>query len=305
MGLRRFLLRCLLLVAPFLVVLGAVWLVDPYGLFHPDGIVPKELKLKNLYHSGRTMPFSNLMWKLCAFRREPSPNVLLGDSRLSHFDLGHLEEVSGERYFNFGVPGGNYRTIRDVFQWADTLEGLRTVMVQVSFRGLNSGLDWDLVNEPRTLADAPLLYLTNRRVLEATALNLYSWAFPQFVHYDVLPPDQWQRVLEMERTNASEFTPDTAVYGILQHIADRCRTQGARLLLVEYPTHSDVRTIYAEAGLSEERRRYVDHLRHIADFIDLDQPGLFPDDHRFWRDPLHLTTENQRLVIDRVWGDAR
>lgn len=302
MGVRGFLLRCLLIGAPFAAVLSLVWLVDPYGMWHPDGVVPRELKLKNLYHSGRTMPFSNLMWKLPAFRREAPAHVLFGDSRLSHFDLDHLEAVSGDRYFNFGVPGGNYRTIRDAFAWADEHADLRTVMVQVSFRGLNTGMDWDLVSEPRTLADSPLLYLTNRRVLEGTALNLYSWAFPDRVEYDALPPDQWERVLNMERENAADFTPDTAVYTILEHLAERCREQGGRLMLVEYPTHGDVRSIYKEAGLLPVREAYLDRLRTIGEVVDLDRPGLFPEDRSFWRDPLHLTTENQRLVIDQVWG---
>ena len=55
---RRFLLQCLKLSLPMVVLFALVAWVDPYCLYHTGGPVPRSLKEKNLYHSGRTMPFS-------------------------------------------------------------------------------------------------------------------------------------------------------------------------------------------------------------------------------------------------------
>ena len=305
MMVRRFLLQCVLLSIPIGLVFGTVAWVDPYGLFGHSGPVPVERKRLNLYHSGRTMAFSNMLWKLIEFQREPAPNILLGDSRLSYFDLDALEQVSGSRYRNLGIPGGNYRTVRDLFHYADSLTHLQKVCVQVSFRGLNQGLDWDLYSEARGVLEKPYTYLYNRRVLEATALNLFSWTFPDRVTYDATPPDQWQRVLVAERANAQDFHPDTTVYRSLRELAARCRQHGTELLFVEYPTHPDVQRIYTEAGLGKEREAYLTELRAIAPVIDLDRPGLFSAEADHWRDPLHLTTTAQRELIDRVWGNVR
>src|SRR5436190_4199238 len=298
---RRFLLQCLLLSLPLVALVALVAAVDPYDLFGEHGPVPEELKKKNLYHDGRTMPFSNLMWKLVEYRRTPLPDVMLGDSRLSFFDMDALKAFSGRDYYNFGVPGGNYRTVFDIFRYADSLAVLRNVYVQVSFRGMNTGFDWDLYQEPRMLVDHPQQYVFNRRVLEATGLNLYSWAFPDRVEYDKKPPDQWQQVLDMEQENAADFTVDTAIYSRLQRIADRCALEGAKLVFVEYPTHPDVQGIYADAGLARQREAYIARLRSIGTVIDLDRPGLFATDRSFWRDPLHLTTAAQRQLIAHVW----
>jgi hypothetical protein len=305
MGPRTIIKHGLLLVAPFALILGTVALVDPYGMFPWQGPVPVELKKKNLYHDGRTMPFSNTLWKLIAFRKQPVKNILLGDSRLSHFDLGHLRDVSERNWFNFGVPGGNYRTVEDLFNYADSIAPLERVMVQVSFRGCNQGFDWDLYMEPRVLVDDPLLYLTNRRVIEATGLGLISRYFPDRLAYDAIPEDQWTRVLKSERENAEHYAFDPMAFERLRSIADRCRKKGIALVLVEYPTHPDVRRIYHEAGLDSLRQEYVSELRAMAPFIDLDRDGLFPDDTSNWRDPMHLTTATQRLLIDKVWGADR
>ncbi len=298
---RRLLSWILALALPFALVFGTVVVVDPYDRFGRFHVVSDALKRKNLYHDGRTMPFSNLMWKLLEVDRQPQERILLGDSRLSHLDMDHLEQVSGRRYYNLGVPGGNTRTLADVF---DLVAGpsLREVVVQVSFRSMARGADWDLVNEPRQLVEHPFLYLSNRRVLEATALNLRSLLLPGTVHYDVLPPDHWQRVLNLERANAEGMVPDSAAFARLAHIADRCRAQGVTLRFVEYPTHPEVQRIYAGAGLESLRADYIKRLEAMAPVLDLDRPGLFPEERSLWRDPLHLTSAAQRLVIDTVWA---
>ncbi len=304
MTVRRLLRWIAALALPFALVFGIVLAVDPFNYFDRFHPIPDTLKRKNLYHDGRTMPFSNLLWKLIELRRTPQDRILLGDSRLSHFDLDHLERVSVHRYYNLGVPGGNTRTLADLFAFSAQAP-LKEVVVQVSFRGMNRGMDWDLYSEPRLLLDQPFLYLSNRRVLEATVLNLRSAWLPSTVHYDALPPDHWQRVLDMERTNASDFTLDSVAFARLERIAARCKAQGCALRFVEYPTHSEVQRIYADAGLEPLRATYLDRLRALAPVTDLDRPGLFPTDRALWRDPLHLTTTAQRAVIDTVWTSAR
>lgn len=299
---RRFLFQCAMLSLPLVAVFALVAWVDPYCLFHTGGPVPRALKEKNLYHSGRTMPFSNMMWKLVDFRRRPSGDILLGDSRLSYFDLDSLRSLTGESYFNFGVPGGNYITIDRTFHYADSLTDLHHVVVQVAFRGLHTAQNFDIYAEPAALLGRPYSYVYNRRVMEAAGLNLYSRIFPNSLSYDVKDPDIWQSVLDAEREAALHWSSDTTVFQRLRTIADRCKAEGAQLVFVEYPTHPDLQRIMHEAGLSSQRDAYLDRLRSMAPVIDLDQPGMFPADRSFWRDPLHLTVDAQRALISRIWG---
>lgn len=295
----RFLLQCFKLSLPVLLLFALVAWVDPYCLYHTGGPIKRELKEKNLYHSGRTMPFSNMMWKLVDFRREPQANVLLGDSRLSYFDLDSLERTTGDRYFNFGIPGGNYVTMDHLFRYADSLAALRNVYVQVAFRGMNASQSFDIYEEPREILAHPHSYVYNRRVIEAAGLNVYSAWFP--VTYDAPNDDQWRSVLEAEHAAAEAFQLDTTVYTKLRYMSDRCAAEGARLVFVEYPTHPDLQGIMQSAGLTPQRDAYLNRLRAMAPVIDLDQPGLFPTDRSFWRDPLHLTVDAQRELISKIW----
>lgn len=300
---RRFLLQCLKLSLPMFALFALVAWVDPYCLYHTGGPVARTLKEKNLYHSGRTMPFSNMMWKLVDFRRNPNDNILLGDSRLSYFDLDSLETLTGDAYYNLGVPGGNYVTIDHAFHYADSLANLRNVVVQVSFRGMHVGQNFDIYAEPAAILERPWSYVYNRRVIEAAGLNVYSALFPNSLKYDVPGDDQWRSVLDAERAAAESWTMDTTVYERLQRIADRCKAKSARLLFVEYPTHPDLQQLIQETGLGPLRETYFAHLRTMAPVLDLDQPGMFPADRSFWRDPLHLTIEAQRALIPLIWED--
>ncbi|MBX2971944.1 MAG: hypothetical protein KF797_02475 [Flavobacteriales bacterium] len=298
---RRFLLQCLKLSLPVFALFALVAWVDPYCLYHTGGPVSRGLKEKNLYHSGRTMPFSNMLWKLVDFRRNPEANILLGDSRLSYFDLDSLKALTGDSYYNLGVPGGNYVTIDHTFRYADSLATLRNVMVQVSFRGMHASQNFDIYAEPAGLLERPWSYVYNRRVIEASGLNVYTTLFPNSLAYDVPGADQWRDVLDAERAAAEQWAMDTTVYQKLQYIADRCRAEGARLILVEYPTHPDLQRIVQEAGLGPAREAYLTRLRTMAPVVDLDQPGMFPADRSFWRDPLHLTVDAQRALIPLIW----
>lgn len=298
----RFLLHCFKLSLPVLLLFALVAWVDPFQLYHTGGPVPRELKEKNLYHSGRTMPFSNMMWKLVDFRRKPNGNILLGDSRLSYFDLDSLKARTGEDYFNFGIPGGNYVTIDHTFRYADSMATLRHVVIQVAFRGMHTGQSFDIYAEPASILEHPHSYVYNRRVMEAAGLDLYSALFPNALHYDVPGPDQWQQVLDAEQAAAEQWTMDTSVYQRLEHIAERCRAEGASLTLVEYPTHPDLQGIVREAGLMTQREAYLARLRSMGTVIDLDKPGMFPADRSFWRDPLHLTIDAQRALIGHIWA---
>lgn len=303
MGVRKLLLQVLLLALPFLLITGTVVVVDPYALFGVSTFVPHELKEKNLWHEGRTMTFSNMEWKLIEFRQAPRENILFGDSRLAHFDDDHLARVSGRHYYNFGIPGGNYLSLKDLFSYADSMVQLKDVVVQTSFRGMAPGTDFDIYTEAALVASDKLMHVTNRRVLAATWLNLYSKYFPERVTYDQLAPDHWQQVLAIDSGIAAEFELDTTKFALLRGIAARCREQGASLRFVEYPMHPDVQAIYARAGLASEREAYIHELERIAPVIDLDRPGLFPSDSTYWRDPLHLTEKGQRWVVDTVWAE--
>ncbi len=305
MDLRKLLLRFLLMGVPFALVFGVVAVVDPYNKFRVCDAVPDTLKQKNLYHDGRTMAFSNLMWELTAFDREPCPNVIIGDSRLSYFPIDHLDEVTRERWFNFGVPGGNYRSMFDTFWHADSVCALKNVYLQVSFRGMNAANNWDVFHEPKLVSAQPLMYLTSRRVIEATALNIRSLLAPRSVHYDVLPPDQWQRVKAMERSSDSSFVYDPKVVGELERIATRCGEKNIHLVLVDFPTHADVQALHNTSGLEHLRASYRVEMASIATYLDLDTDSGFARDRANFRDPLHLTRNAQRELIDVVWGGRK
>lgn len=301
MGVRKLLLRAALICAPFALVFGTVVIVDPYNYFNWSHLIPDEVKLKNLNHDGRTMAFSNLMWKMKEYRRGPMSNVLIGDSRLSYFDLQHLEEVTDAEWYNFGVPGGNHRTAADVFGFIDSIAAPKRIWLQVSFRNMAAGQDYDLYSEPFAVEGTAGLYVSNRRVLAATALALKARFDPESIRYDELAPDHWQQVISKETAAAANFKIDTAFYPRLQAIADKCKAQGTELVFIEWPGYRSMQAIRSRAGLDASHEEYRERMSHIARYIDLDTPGNpISADSSNYRDPLHLTVAAQRKLIDAV-----
>jgi hypothetical protein len=306
MGLTRFFLRIALICAPFALVFGVVVAVDPYNYFNWFHAVSDEVKIKNLNHDGRTMAFSNLMWKMKEYRRAPVANVLLGDSRLSYFDLDHLENATDRQWYNFGVPGGNHRTAADVFGYVNSIAAPKMVWLQVSFRNMAAGQDYDLYSEPFAVEGTPALYVSNRRVLQATALALKAAWAPGSIRYDELPPDHWAQVIRMETEAAANFRMDTSFYARLEAIAGACAAQGTELVFIEWPSFERLHAIRSAAGLDPALAAYKQRMARIGNYIDLDFPGdpISADSSNF-RDPLHLTAAAQRTVADRVLATRR
>jgi hypothetical protein len=301
MGRRKFFLRLTLICAPFAFVFGVVVVVDPYNYFNWFHVVDDTVKRKNLNQDGRTMAFSNLMWKMKEYRRTPVPNVLIGDSRLSYFDLEHLAKVSGKQWYNLGVPGGNHRTAADVFGFVDSISPPKTVWLQVSFRNMAAGQDYDLYSEPFAVESTPSLYVSNRRVLAATALALRATWSPESVNYDALSPDHWNNVVDMETEATTNFIMDTSFYGRLETIAQHCRQRGTELVLIEWPAYNELHAIRSAAGLDPLHAQYRERLSSIATYIDLDRLGNpISADRNNYRDPLHLTIEAQRKLVDAL-----
>ena len=77
--------------------------------------------------------------RLRAFAQDPQPNIILGDSRMAHFDMELVNEVSGERWANVSYGGASLEESIDEFYYLyQTYPGLKKVVLGVSFYTLNA-----------------------------------------------------------------------------------------------------------------------------------------------------------------------
>ena len=108
--------------------------------------------------SGSSQPVARVR----AYEQDPGHNLILGDSRLAHFDMDLIEQVSGEEWQNLAFGGASLRETLDLADYV--LAGGREtdrILLALSFYTLNSGYDTDRFSALKETLTNPLAYCLN------------------------------------------------------------------------------------------------------------------------------------------------
>jgi hypothetical protein len=295
---KRLLFRGLLLAAPFLLLSVFVVVVDPYDYLAVSRAVSddaKKVTAAKLHYS---------LWKVQKFREAPTGFVLLGDSRMDAVSAAAVSEVTGHRYFNFAYGGGTLAEALDTY-WlaADTIK-LEEVYFEIGFVNFNGSQTLNRVPEAKTVLGNPLLYVTNRTVLEGAFLAAYVQLTGRRVNIETPSMDHesfWRFQIEDSTTQVLRgYSYPTAYAGELQRLAADCRRRGTRLVIVIPPTHVDLQKKIAALGFSADQERFRAFVATLGPVFDFDYSNEYTEARENFSDPYHPTSTAQ--VIQEVWG---
>ena len=97
-----------------------------------------------------------------AYQQEPGTNLILGDSRLAHFDMGLVDSLSGQSWQNLAFGGASLKETLDLADYLlDSGHDTDTLLVEVSFYTLNAGYNTDRFATLEETLNNPLAYCFN------------------------------------------------------------------------------------------------------------------------------------------------
>ncbi len=97
-----------------------------------------------------------------AYQQEPGTNLILGDSRLAHFDMGLVDSLSGQSWQNLAFGGASLKETLDLADYLlDSGNDVDTLLVEVSFYTLNAGYNTDRFATLEETLNNPLAYCFN------------------------------------------------------------------------------------------------------------------------------------------------
>ena len=111
-----------------------------------------------------------------AFRDEPGDRVIIGDSRLAHFDLALAEEASGRTWQNLAFGGASLKESIDLAEYVlehnpDTKE----ILFGLSFYTINASYATDRMSALEKTLDNPLAYVFNLEYNVNMLTSLTNW----------------------------------------------------------------------------------------------------------------------------------
>lgn len=101
--------------------------------------------------------------RIRAYQNAPQPNILLGDSRMAHFDMDLVEEVTNESWANLAYGGASLEESIDEFYYIySQYPEIQRVVMSVSFYTLNANYRTaNRMTTVETQLENPVAYVFN------------------------------------------------------------------------------------------------------------------------------------------------
>jgi len=262
-----------------LFVLNALFIysIDAYNIFFDSNFIENDYKKVYMTISNEVMPRGNALWNLNEYAKHPYQNIIIGDSRAMGFDTDILKEITNIEYYNFAIPGGNLKTIHDVFWFANERIQLKNVVIQVGFSTYNKKINYDLIKSVNPYLYHPykmffknwfifdsfkaLQYkILNEPVERDTSDNL-KLQNENFANWDQLLQKQGYKVL-------SNYEYPDNYYAALKEISEYCKQNNINLQFVILPCHPDYYRIIEEMEMSNYRERFIRDINEMGKTFD-------------------------------------
>ncbi len=306
---KKLYIKIVIFLSPFLINVLIIFLVDPYNFFNVSHIFPDADKKKCL---GRTMvstPRGNICWKTLEYERNPVDVILIGDSRMVHINNEIANQIMEEKVYNFSIPGGNVRTLNDLFWLAAKNKNLKKVFIQVAFLNSSKNVNYDLMESINKFKRDPITYLYDKDIIIDSWVNLY-YHFSRdedVVNIDVREKDVdlWKRAEYLVNNRLAVFEYSDEFTRQLKHISEYCHVHNIELCFIFLPTYYKFQDKLKEYHLSEEYNNFHKFLSSLGNTIELDTMKNFCKNRNNYRDYFHFQYSILDSVTRMTWREAK
>lgn len=210
-----------------------------------------------------------------AYQQDPGRNLILGDSRLAHFDMDLVARVSGETWQNLSFGGASLKETLDLAGYVlDSGHPVDTLLVGLSFYTLNEGYDTDRFAQLEETLNNPLAYCLNLEynvnaltvlmdTLRGTPDTIESgdWVESDYRADDGALLPLHRKLYDYPATitpKCRDWALNEEQFARLRTLAAACRDRGVRLIVVLPPMAENVRTEVCDAfGITDAMENEV------------------------------------------------
>ncbi len=293
-------IKLAIFLTPFLLAAGFITFIDPYNFLGFSHRIPDSIKFPI------ARDFNPCFWQLNKFEKNPTENVLLGDSRMAPLDTEVIKEISGEDYTNLGFGGGSIREIIESFWIVAQRVKLKKVFIGINPEKYN---DYEITNRVifyQAAKENIGLYFVNQAVWEAAYYDFYQYLSGTKVDISgttMSKEDFWKFELEITGKYYQKFAEPKKYREELAKIAEYCKKNNIKLSLIIFPTHVDTQKLIVEANFTEQSKQMREDFSSWGDVYDFDWENDLTRNKENFLDPVHVNRENQEVMIKEIWGN--
>ncbi len=303
---KKYFFRALLFAIPIIIYILIIFIVDPYNFLNVFHVISDKDKFTVIQRTDESSPRGNILWKTVKFKREPVSKVIIGDSQGKDINVDLIEEITGERYYNFCFPGASFNTMFETFWFTARNVKLEKVYFQVAFMNYNAERQYDLFHFAQDYLKQPYQYFTTKEIFFDAVANI-AWVTtrnPWIVSrsYEFLPPDKMEDLAQF-RLNLffSKYTYPESYLVELQKIKKYCENNNIELCFLILPVYEGVDRHLLKVGLDGEKQRFKADMNSLGTVIDLDKLTEIKSNRNNFFDYFHPNLSMMDSLVRKVW----
>lgn len=205
-----------------------------------------------------------------AYQQEPGSRLIIGDSRLAHFDMDLVAEVSGQEWQNLAFGGASLRESLDLADFVlDSGNEVEEILFELSFYTVNANYDTDRFSALEETLNNPLAYCLNLEY-NVNALTMFlntvnntpdtiesgDWGPADYFDEEGNAiPVHWKlyQYPSLIDSKCSSWSVNEEELLRLGDLARRCSEEGVKLIIVLPPMAEIVRTEVCEKYAIDEK----------------------------------------------------
>jgi len=290
--------KILIFVMPFIILIALEVFIDPFNYFFAEKN-KSLIELKNNLARKK----NTYLYRLIEYERNPTPVIVLGDSRAQRLNPEFFEEVNGEKIINLAAGAGSLQDVIKIFWDLSAKKTVKKIYIGISIEGYSGTLLKDRVSSAIEVKNSVPLYLMNKYTLENTMLILKARLFNQHVEAGDPPfsrDEFWQYELAQEDRYLSNYTYPQNYYNDLKKISDYCLKNDIKLVFFISPTHTELLSKIGKYKLEQQYDRFKSDVASFGDLYDFNWPNAITENKNNFLDPLHAIDSVSRIMIKEM-----
>lgn len=303
---KKYILKASLFLIPVLLYVLTIIVVDPYNFINIFHVINDEDKFAVIQRTDESSPRGNILWKTVQYKRNPLSKVIIGDSQGKDIRIDLIEQITGEKYYNFCFPGASFKTMFETFWFAAAQTKLEKVYFQVAFMNYNAEREYDLFHFADDYFKHPYRYFTTKEIFFDSFINL-AWVTtrnPWLISrsYEFLPADKMQ-TLARSRLDLffKKYTYPKSYILELQRISEYCGTNNIELCFIFLPVYVRVDDHLAKIGLTDEKQQFKSDIKYLGNSVDLDLLSDIKANRANFIDYFHPNHAIMDSLVKKIW----
>ena len=289
----------MLFIIPFLIILLLEIIIDPYNYIRKEPNNKKQALKKDISYKTNYPLF-----KLIAFDRNPTPVIILGDSRAEKLNSQYFEDLETDKTSNLAYGGGDLPELIKTFWYAAKTTKLKKVYIGIDFEMYNQFINTDRVSDAISTKSSIASYLLSKSCFKAT------WFLSEalFLHKKVeigkpteTPQQFWQsQINKLKSTYFKHYAYPETYLKDLKKITTYCSNNSIELIYFIPPTHLDLQNKTKELHLTDKEIQFVKDISTLGNLYNFNYPNDITKNRNNFSDPFHCNDSISKIIVKEI-----